>query len=151
PLDVYADPATLFVADFIGNPPANQLRVRRRGGALELADASARLALAPPDALADAAEHVLAVRPESISLTEVPPEAPGAPGAAGSAGVAGQARITACAPSGRDLAYTVALGTAELCVLASPDRPIPVGARVEIGLPAGRAYFFAPDSGRRVA
>ncbi|MDR2378661.1 MAG: ABC transporter ATP-binding protein [Bifidobacteriaceae bacterium] len=148
PLDVYADPASLFVADFIGNPPANQLRVRPRLGVLELADASARLDLAAPAGLADGQEAVMAVRPESIQLTAVDGATDGAPDAPDSAQAA---RVVACSPAGRDLAYTVRLGGAELNVLASPDRPIPVGAAVRVAIAANRAYFFAPDGGGRLA
>jgi multiple sugar transport system ATP-binding protein len=73
PADVYARPANLFVARFLGSPPMNTVsgRLTDDGRGFELP--GARLAL--PDALAAAARHaggsalVAGVRPEHLSFT----------------------------------------------------------------------------------
>jgi ABC-type sugar transport system ATPase subunit len=79
PRELYARPANLFVAGFIGSPPMNLLAARLGAGAggravLELAGQS----LALPDALAPAARAAgaltLGVRPEALRLARAPAE-----------------------------------------------------------------------------
>jgi ABC-type sugar transport system ATPase subunit len=80
PRELYARPANLFVAGFIGSPPMNLLATRLGTGAggravLELAGRS----LALPDALAPAARAAgaltLGVRPEAIRVVRAAAEA----------------------------------------------------------------------------
>ncbi|MBM3523966.1 MAG: sn-glycerol-3-phosphate import ATP-binding protein UgpC [Alphaproteobacteria bacterium] len=68
PLDVYAKPATTFVASFIGAPAMNLLAARAGGGAARVGEAS--LPLAAGVRIEDGREIVWGVRPEHIGLAE---------------------------------------------------------------------------------
>src|SRR5688572_9065940 len=68
PIDVYDDPASLFVAGFIGSPAMNFLAGRRVGDEVEVAE-GVRVAL-PPELRAGAGEAVtVGVRPEHLLVS----------------------------------------------------------------------------------
>jgi multiple sugar transport system ATP-binding protein len=68
PREVYAAPANLFVASFIGSPPMNLVPVRRRlNGSLEWGNGSS-IVPAPPGLPAVSGELVLGVRPEHVHV-----------------------------------------------------------------------------------
>jgi ABC-type sugar transport system ATPase subunit len=64
PEQVYARPANLFVAGFIGTPPMNLIPARVEGGVLRVAGAALPVAV-PPGAPADL---ILGIRPQDLSL-----------------------------------------------------------------------------------
>jgi sn-glycerol 3-phosphate transport system ATP-binding protein len=66
PEQVYAEPATAFVASFIGSPPMNLLTGRAEGGLFVLGDA--RLGL--PEAAPRDGELILGLRPEHAVLAD---------------------------------------------------------------------------------
>ena len=70
PLELYRNPANLFVAGFIGSPAMNFLDavIRRRGAAVaELADGST-VALPEGTGVAEGQEVVIGLRPENLAL-----------------------------------------------------------------------------------
>ncbi|HYF07244.1 MAG TPA: ABC transporter ATP-binding protein [Acetobacteraceae bacterium] len=71
PEEVYARPANLFVAGFIGTPPMNLLPARNEGGVLTVAGAPLPIPV-PPGAPADL---ILGVRPQDVAMAR-----PGDPG-----------------------------------------------------------------------
>jgi ABC-type sugar transport system ATPase subunit len=71
PEEVYARPANLFVAGFIGTPPMNLVPARHESGVLSVAGATLPVAV-PPGAPADL---VLGIRPQDLSVAR-----PGDPG-----------------------------------------------------------------------
>ena len=71
PEEVYARPANLFVAGFIGTPPMNLLPARNEGGRLTVAGAALPVTV-PADAPADL---ILGVRPQDVTMAQ-----PGEPG-----------------------------------------------------------------------
>ena len=74
PQDIYDWPATLFVADFIGDPPMNPLRLR---GAVEPGATAVHLGDArvgvPEQREGRSGELVLGVRPEHVALDDAAP------------------------------------------------------------------------------
>src|SRR5579884_1894103 len=72
PKEIYAKPAHLFVAEFIGSPPMNLLPGRRVAGGIELVRgdlfrlAEERLAAVPSE------EIILGIRPEDLHLSRWP-------------------------------------------------------------------------------
>jgi sn-glycerol 3-phosphate transport system ATP-binding protein/multiple sugar transport system ATP-binding protein len=68
PLEVYAEPASRFVAGFLGSPAMNFLAVRRQGDHLVAPGVSLRVpsSLVTPDTL------ILGVRPHDVRVTEGP-------------------------------------------------------------------------------
>ncbi len=67
PEEVYAKPANLFVAGFIGTPPMNLLPARNVGGVLSVAGAALPIPV-PPGAPADL---VLGIRPQELAMARV--------------------------------------------------------------------------------
>lgn len=68
PQALYDDPATAFVAEFLGNPPINRLDGVVLDGRFVLADRSASCALPHGVSVADGTEVTLAMRAESLVL-----------------------------------------------------------------------------------
>lgn len=69
PLDTYADPRSLFVVDFIGEPPASQLPVRIKEDGNVCVATGASLPLAAPEALlGESSPLTLAIRADSVSI-----------------------------------------------------------------------------------
>ena len=65
PLEVYARPASVFVAGFIGTPPMNILPAERRGGRLMLGESSLPCPVAGPEG-----PILLGIRPEHVQPAE---------------------------------------------------------------------------------
>ena len=69
PDEVYAQPANVFVAKFIGSPSMNIFRMRRDGSHLRAVDdPESSLPLPPHIALADQAEALVGVRPHDLRV-----------------------------------------------------------------------------------
>jgi ABC-type sugar transport system ATPase subunit len=66
PEEVYAKPANLFVAGFIGTPPMNLLPARNEGGTLTVAGAP----LPIPVPAGAPAELILGVRPQDVTMAK---------------------------------------------------------------------------------
>jgi len=143
PLEVYERPATLFVAGFIGSPAMNVLPARVLDNGFLLEDAT-RLAIAhPAQHTAAAAQTLLGIRPEHLTLD---PEHP-----------AFTLAVEMVETLGADsLAYGRIAG-------ANPDRKGPMltirlpggqtvrsGDRLPVRLDAERLHLFDPQSGRRL-
>jgi multiple sugar transport system ATP-binding protein len=141
PLDVYRRPQNLFVAGFIGTPPANLLRARveARGGRPRL--------LAPgidldwPAETAGAAEPwlgkelVVGIRPEHL--------------AAATRGEAIEGTVDYCEPLGPQTLIHASVGGQELLALAAADPPAP-GERVRFAVEKANLLLFDPASGERI-
>jgi multiple sugar transport system ATP-binding protein len=67
PMEVYARPATLFAARFIGSPPMNLIEAEPTNGHLS---AAGGLVIAAPDGLERGDRVIAAVRPEGFTVTE---------------------------------------------------------------------------------
>jgi multiple sugar transport system ATP-binding protein len=147
PMRVYARPANLFVAGFVGSPAMNLLRGRlKRQGGLELDLGFTRLSLdqsagAGPPA-ADGAEVVAGVRPEDLHLA--------ADSATGAAGPHLSAVIELIEPVGNETFLHVRAGDLAL-VMRVPAQTLPaVGDRVAIAFAADKLHFFDARSGARL-
>jgi multiple sugar transport system ATP-binding protein len=144
PLDLYNQPASAFVAGFIGDPPMSLIRA-----ALASADGQQALRVGdvvlplPPElgaqaAVAPAREVLVGVRPRSITLCE--PDA----GAI-------SADIYAHEMVGREQQMMLAVGP-DLIRWRSPQpRVMPLGAKVGFKLSLEHALLFDRASGRSLA
>jgi multiple sugar transport system ATP-binding protein len=146
PKEVYANPANIFVAGFLGSPPMNLLTFAvvadERGPAL--ASASSRQLLGPPlaarlSALSPAPSTiVLGVRPEDVRLTREP--------------IAGAiaAEVFVVEDLGNERLITVRLD-GQLAVARAPaDFPADMGETLWFGYDPARAQLFDPVSERRL-
>ena len=68
PQELYDDPANLFVANFIGNPPINNLNGSIKDGYFVLEDGSGKIKINNPNAK-EGEEVVLGIRAESVRLS----------------------------------------------------------------------------------
>jgi multiple sugar transport system ATP-binding protein len=135
PAEVYARPANLFVAGFLGAPAMNVVRGevdaagRFVAGALALELGAAHAALGADRAL------VLGVRPEHIAI------AAGAP-------LAG--RITLVEPMGNHQIVWIDAGGHALSALVHDGRAFAPGEAVNFNIDASRASLFDPEHGQRL-
>jgi sn-glycerol 3-phosphate transport system ATP-binding protein len=136
PIDVYDDPASLFVAGFIGSPAMNFLAGRRVGDEVEVAE-GVRVAL-PPALRAGAGEAVtVGVRPEHLLV-------------AGGEGPRFNLKVDTVEALGADSLVHCALGAQTLVVrVDGHDTPAP-GTSMVVSPMAGKTYFFDTASGKRL-
>jgi multiple sugar transport system ATP-binding protein len=138
PTELYEQPRTPFVAQFIGSPPMNLLPARLRedekGPRLELDGQP----LAVPPELRERLAHrrtgqlLLGVRPEHVSLD--PP-----------AGAALQAVVQSVEPLGRETVVRLAVGERLLTAVCRDCRAV-VGQTVALGIEPNRWHVFDGDA-----
>lgn len=139
PAEVYARPASTFVAGFIGSPPMNLLQAEARAPdclALSLDDGSSvELRLPAPRELP--ARLTLGIRPEHLK-----------PCAAESAQLL--ARVQIIEHLGADAQAYCLLGEQEIVVRLPGQHHVSSGSLLPLGVSADNLHFFDPDTGKRL-
>ena len=130
PEELYARPATVFAAGFIGTPPMNLLPL---DNADVLCWAHANLAGSLPQGVLDGL--IVGVRPEKISLAD--------------AGLA--ADVLSLEYLGADSLVACRVGACELIVRQSGRVKLAAGDRIHMTWPQAESHFFEARSGRRHA
>ena len=130
PEELYARPATVFAAGFIGTPPMNLLPLNNADVAQW---AHVNLVGSLPKGALEGL--ILGVRPEKISLAE--------------AGLA--ADVLSLEYLGADSLIACKIGACELIVRQSGRVKLAAGERIHLTWPDGESHFFEADSGRRHA
>jgi len=130
PEELYARPATVFAAGFIGTPPMNLLPL---DNADVLRWAHANLAGSLPQGVL--AGLIVGVRPEKISLAD--------------AGLA--ADVLSLEYLGADSLIACRIGACELIVRQSGRVKLSAGDRIHMTWPQAESHFFEARSGRRHA
>ena len=143
PLELYNNPANLFVAGFIGSPPMNFFRgaVRRDGGsALFVEDNPGRpLSIVLEGALAgkgaDAAGRpvILGIRPEAIRDT---------PGAGADAGRTAEVKVEVSEPLGPETLLYLDTGATSFVARVGPMDRFEAGRKVTVAFDLARAHLF---------
>jgi ABC-type sugar transport system ATPase subunit len=143
PQAVYASPANLFVARFIGTPPMNTIEgdLRADGSLVSFEASGVQLAL--PEALTKQARAigleaaVLGVRPEDLSLEATGPIT---------------AKVVLIESLGHERHVVTRLDDGQLVTVrqAVPDSPPGDGEVVRIAPRPGSLHLFDPASGQRV-
>ncbi len=128
PSDVYANPASTFVASFIGAPPMNLIEAKVSDQGIHLGDQVVE------SALAHRGPVTLGLRPERAKI-----------------GNGGGLRvpISAVEELGANRLIHGQVGGANITVSQDADLPIPSGEMM-VGFRAEDAHFFDPNSGRRL-
>jgi multiple sugar transport system ATP-binding protein len=145
PTQVYDQPATLFVAGFIGTPPMNfltaQLQAREGGLGLKIGEFSLELPPAWQGKLGEDTERtlVLGIRAENIEVHAQPGE--------------GRlpAEVVVAEPLGATQLLTVRVGDDILKVATDPDLPVQPGQRIGLSLVPEKIRLFDPDSEKALA
>jgi iron(III) transport system ATP-binding protein len=118
PRELYEAPASLFVADFVGDSNLVDAELTTRNGAGRVRVGGVELTLPPRGAVPGPVK--VAVRPESLRLSTASP-----------AGPALEGRIAKAAYLGTHMEYTVSTAVGELFVVdRSVTRPAPAGTPV---------------------
>ncbi len=135
PMELYARPATVFVAGFIGSPAMNFLPGRLAGGGVELAG-GVRIPVngAAPAAAGDV---TVGIRPEHVE--------PGAAGAPLSLKVELIERLGA-----ESLVYGRLQGGGELTARIDGEREIAAGSTLALGVTTRHLHLFDRASGKRL-
>jgi len=133
PAEIYGDPRTLFVADFVGSPPMNQVHGRVRGGVFYSGDAAIEVNAG------DCEQAVLGVRAEDVAPVAVDS------GAADFTGV-----IYACELLGDCTLVTCQTGDTLLALKADKNFTGRIGQPFAARLDRARLFLFDANSGRRL-
>ncbi|THK39249.1 sn-glycerol-3-phosphate ABC transporter ATP-binding protein UgpC [Ensifer sp. MPMI2T] len=136
PLDLYDNPANLFVAGFIGSPAMNMINGRldpANGNAFLTEDGTA-LPVARPAAAANGRDLVYGLRPEYMAL-----DPNGLP-----------AEIVVIEPTGYETQMIVRLGGSDVtCVFRERVNAKP-GETIRLSIDAAHVHLFDAESGRRL-
>ena len=143
PLEVYRDPANLFVAGFLGSPPINRLPARIADGGAALAGDGFVLPV-PPSLRSVTEGHeglavVAGIRPEH--LHERPAE--------GRARI--DVRIELIEPLGHEVVAHVRLAGALLAARLSPTVGAEAGTALPLYIELSRMHVFDGESGARLS
>jgi multiple sugar transport system ATP-binding protein len=144
PLDLYEQPANLFVARFIGTPPMNFLHGRLGGG--RVAGDGFDLELAGPAAAATAAsegrEVVVGLRPENLRGTRRE---------AGEPTTTLRLKVELVETLGHEVLVHGRLGEAVLVAKVDPHHAPAIDDEVDYLLELNRLHLFDAASGRRIS
>ncbi len=133
PREVYDNPASLFVAGFMGSPPMNFIRGRVENGRFESDGVSMRV----DDAGADG-DAVMGFRPEDAEIVN--------PGSG-----LFDASVFAVELTGEVTLVTVALGDVSLAVKMPKEYDVDFDSRVAVRFPLEKGFVFDAKSGERLA
>jgi multiple sugar transport system ATP-binding protein len=139
---VYEDCDSLFVANFMGTPPANiaEVELAREGGALFARGAALRVPISAPGrpepSVPAGSALKLALRPESILVNGPDPFA--------------EAEIEVVEPQGSHTILAVSLGSSIWKILVVGDHRFSVGQRVGLSADSAKVMLFDTESGRRI-
>ena len=146
PREVYARPASVFVAGFLGSPPMNLMTARATSldgnPAIEIGDAR----ISVPGSLgarlgtlrSESGEAILGVRPEEVSLFRQP-QTNSIP-----------AEVFVVEDLGNERLVTLDIGGQYVVARMPADYPAEMGERRWFGFDPERAHLFDPVSERRI-
>jgi multiple sugar transport system ATP-binding protein len=134
PLDVYDNPANLFVAEFIGSPAMNLIEgtVDRANGQTALLTAGGLVALAERPGLDQGRKLVMGVRPEHLHL---------------SADGGMDVTVNVIEPTGPEIHLYCGFGGLELCAVTRERADYRPGQAILLRPDPSRTHLFDPASG----
>ncbi len=139
PLELYDNPANIFVAGFIGSPAMNFVEgtVVRNGGGPAVATADGILLPVRPDAtLREGARVIYGVRPEHLALSR---NGDGLP-----------ARVEVVEPTGADTLVFCRIGSAGVCAEFTERHAFAPGQTIQLQPRPDAVHLFDEASGRRL-
>ncbi len=139
PLELYDEPANIFVAGFIGSPAMNFLpgTLRREGtqASVELRDGT-RVGAPQPSGGIDGQPVVLGVRPEHLRLVDT-------------GGIL--ARVVVVEPTGAETLVLCRQGDTEFAAVFRERHAFAPGTTLQLQPDLQRAHLFHADTGQRLA
>ena len=137
PQVLYDDPANQFVADFLGNPPINNIPGTVRGGVFTTEDGKASVALPMLEKVPDGAKVNLSVRSESFTV-----QPDGAPGTL-------QCQVTGVFKTGKEEMAAFLFGDVPFRAYIDLEEGLQKGQTISLGLKKRGAFVFDRETGRR--
>lgn len=137
PQVLYDDPANQFVADFLGNPPINNIPGTVRGGVFTTEDGKASVALPMLEKVPDGAKVNLSVRSESFTV-----QPDGAPGTL-------QCQVTGVFKTGKEEMAAFLFGDVPFRAYIDLEEGLQKGQTVSLGLKKRGVFVFDRETGRR--
>ena len=136
PQNLYDQPANQFVADFLGNPPINNLRGVVKGGRFELEDGSASCDCPLCANAGEGRRVTLALRAESAV---VGPEGPL------------DCEVTSIYQMGKEEMAYLRFGNSEFRAYISVEDGLKRGQKVNVALRGRGVFLFDTETGERIA
>ncbi|MDO5898125.1 ABC transporter ATP-binding protein [Agrobacterium sp. Azo12] len=137
PAEIYDQPATLYVATFVGAPPMNLLQVTVENGALAIDNGDGRVPL--PSSLktapAEGQKLILGIRPEALSL-------------AGNGNTI-DARCDVAELTGPELLVTASVGTQRVTASLPPRTTLASGDHISLFFDPEAVHLFNAETGLR--
>ncbi|MGA7084613.1 MAG: TOBE domain-containing protein, partial [Pseudolabrys sp.] len=124
---LYAQPATVFAARFIGTPPMNMITLEVAGGTTIIANSETPILPTPIDAL------LLGIRPEDVIIAEK--------------GIS--ARVINIEYLGADTVVTCVVGSQFVTARVAGKAALTPGESIHLVLPPEKLHFFDAANGRR--
>ncbi len=139
PLELYDEPANLFVAGFIGSPSMNFLegvyKADAKAPSVLMADGT-RLEAPVGTTAKDGQSVILGIRPEHFVLVED--------------GQGVGLKISVVEPTGANIQIYGALGNTEVCAIFTERRAFAPGAELRLGCPLEKIHLFDAESRQRI-
>jgi multiple sugar transport system ATP-binding protein len=136
PLELYDNPANLFVAGFIGSPAMNLLqgRLTTDGAGRGVEVATGCVLPAPQTRAADGRSVIIGVRPEHFSIGEP----------------CVQADVVVVEPTGADTQVYCRLAGNDVTAVSRQRHDFKPGDRIQLKPQDRKTYLFDPESGARL-
>jgi multiple sugar transport system ATP-binding protein len=135
PLDLYDNPANVFVAGFIGSPAMNLFKGEWRGGSIRIGDAS--VPVARPYKATEGQPVLLGVRPETFELANGATSLP--------------ALVEVIEPTGADTLLMCRTGDQEAVVVLRERTDVRPGDRISLRPDLAKLHVFDAASGANLA
>ena len=136
PQNLYDQPANQFVADFLGNPPINNLRGVVKGGRFELEDGSASCDCSLCAGAGEGRRVTLALRAESAVVGQEGPLS---------------CEVTSIYQMGKEEMAYLRFGSSEFRAYISVEDGLKRGQQVRVALRKRGVFLFDTETGERIA
>lgn len=136
PQNLYDQPANQFVADFLGNPPINNLRGVVKGGRFELEDGSASCDCSLCAGAGEGRRVTLALRAESAVVGQEGPLS---------------CEVTSIYQMGKEEMAYLRFGSSEFRAYISVEDGLKRGQQVRVALRRRGVFLFDTETGERIA
>lgn len=139
PMELYRNPANLFVAGFIGTPTMNFIDARasrRSGQTIAALSNGANLVIEDSVNVQDGQQVILGMRPEHLVL-------------AGSEGVI-TGNVVLIEPTGAQTHVALELGKERVLVVVDGERDVRLGQTLTVSIPSQYIHVFDPEKGARL-
>ncbi|MGQ5720309.1 ABC transporter ATP-binding protein [Pseudochrobactrum asaccharolyticum] len=131
PLELYNNPANIFVAGFIGSPEINLLKTEARGDHAVTEDGIVLPLVSP---LKSQTSMMYGIRPQHIEIADE--------------GIEGL--ITLVEPTGDSQELVVKVGAQDIHVIAKGDRQFTAGMTIKLAIDASKVLLFDTNTGERL-